>query len=61
MNLPEGATFVDQRQSNNRRVPLFMIDDERRFDYKEELLVTKLLMFVTYDLTIAEVNWKTGN
>ncbi|SEA70020.1 DoxX protein [Flavobacterium gillisiae] len=59
MNLPEGATFVDRKDKviTEGYVPpihdfTMMKDDS---DYKEELLVEpKLLMFVTYDLTIAE-------
>ena len=59
MNLPEGATFVDRKDKviTEGYVPpihdfTMMKEDS---DYKEELLVEpKLLMFVTYDLTIAE-------
>jgi uncharacterized membrane protein YphA (DoxX/SURF4 family)/peroxiredoxin len=59
MNLPEGATFVDRKDKviTEGYVPpihdFTMIKDGS--DYKEELLVEpKLLMFVTYDLTISE-------
>jgi uncharacterized membrane protein YphA (DoxX/SURF4 family)/peroxiredoxin len=59
MNLPEGATFVDRKDKviTEGYVPpihdFAMMKDGS--DYKEELLVEpKLLLFVTYDLTIAE-------
>ncbi|MEZ7498047.1 DoxX family protein [Flavobacterium sp. Arc3] len=59
MNLPEGADFVDRKDKiiTEGYVPpihdfTMMKDDS---DYKDEFLAEpKLLMFVTYDLTIAE-------
>lgn len=60
MNLPEGAEFVDRKDKviiEGYLPPIhdftMMKDDS---DYKEELLQEpKLVMIVTYDLTIAEV------
>lgn len=59
MNIPEGATFVDRKDKviTEGYVPpihdFTMVKDGS--DYKEELLLEpKLMMAVTYDLTIAE-------